>query len=93
MVCEDNDSYMNGHWYANEETGQLYIMPNDQYGIADSYGPDDEIMSELNEIYRLHACVPYENIDQQQIADKLSLNIIYDWQKRGSYEEGRFYFA
>lgn len=75
-----------------KKTDCLYIIPDDQYGIVNSYGPDDEIMNELNAIYRRRNSESEPKIEPKQAADKLGLIVIQDWQKRGDCKNG-FYFV
>nr|WP_321303089.1 hypothetical protein [Alcaligenes faecalis] len=44
--------YEHGHWYLREDDGALFIVPDDRHGLAETYGPDDETLDKLNDIYR-----------------------------------------
>lgn len=44
--------FEHGHWYFREDDGALFIVPDDRHGLAETYGPDDETLDKLNEIYR-----------------------------------------
>ena len=53
--------YDEGDWFEDEE-GFLYIVPTDEYGFAETIGPDNETKDWLNNYYLYHNEVP--NNDQ-----------------------------
>lgn len=81
-----------GHWYVADD-GQLYIVPDDQYGIAEIDGPDDAVLDALNATYREADAnkTDFNSIDTAAIAQRLGLSVIYDWQKRFDEESGYYH--
>lgn len=67
-----------GHWYLDENQ-QLFIVPNDRYGIAEIEGPDGEVLDKLNSAYRSKA---FSAIDPDVIAMECGLDVVSPVLKR-----------
>lgn len=76
--------YMEGHWYMDDNL-VVYIVPNDNYGLAETYGPDGAVLDAINEHHRVH-----KHVDGEAAARKLHLYWVPSWQRRGNIESGFF---
>jgi hypothetical protein len=72
------DSLLYGHWYFARESEQLIIIANDDYGISDDVGADEELLEKIQNIYRVDS---FLNIDQDKVAEQLDLEVVQDYQK------------
>ena len=82
----DVEGYQDGHWYLSEDTNALYIVP-----IADAEieGPDDEVLEQLNAVYRDAAS--FDEVCPQKVAASLGLQVILPAFKRFSESAGYYY--
>lgn len=81
-----------GHWYEGDD-GQLYIVPNDKYGVSEIDGPDDDVLDALNAAYRQAETdgIAFDRIDTGAIAQRLGLSVIQDVLKRFDAESGYYH--
>src|SRR5690606_12583762 len=74
-----------GHWYLGSD-GLLYIVPDDRIAIAETHGPDNGILEELNGLYRDASSETdknwFDKIDTDAICEKLGLSFVPGWQRR-----------
>jgi hypothetical protein len=78
----------NGHWYLDDD-GYLYIVPNDNYDIEETAGPDNETVDALNALYREK---DFDSINPDEVAEKLGLEFVHDVLRRFDPQSG-FYTA
>lgn len=76
----------NGHWYVDQE-GYLYIVPDDRYGLEECAGPDNDVMDQLNAVYRE---TEFDAIDPFAIATQLGLDFVSPALHRFDPESGFF---
>lgn len=82
------DSLLYGHWYYKRESEQLIIISNDDYGICDDVGADEELLDKIQNIYRVDS---FLNIDQDRVAEQLGLEVVQEYQKSLDPDTG-YYF-
>lgn len=87
MQTEPQPCYEHGHWYVDGEF--LYIVPDDDYGSAETIGPDNDTLDALNAAYR-KLSGPMSNINPREIAESLGLEFAPEWQRRFDPEVGYF---
>lgn len=87
---EPSPDFENGDWYIDSSLG-LYIVPQ---GVAETEGPDGEVVAALNEIYR-HAkatgpgCTGGRAVTQN-VEAKLGLEFVHQTLRRFSTAIGYF---
>lgn len=89
---ENQPCFEHGHWYLDDDHC-LYIVPDDRHGLAETYGPDDDMLDALNAIYRAHdqkLVDWFDAVDRDAIAAGLGLFVVPDWQKRFDTQCGYF---
>ncbi len=85
--------YEHGHWYLREDDGALFIIPDDRHGLAETYGPDDKTLDELNSFYRaLNRTSKDKNyldfVDTESVAANTGLTYVYEHQRRFDSTKG-----
>lgn len=85
--------YEHGHWYLREDDGALFIVPDDRYGIAETYGPDDETLDKLNSLYRSLSGESkdknyLDQVDTQSVEAQTGLIYVHDHQRRFDSTKG-----
>ncbi|CAM5559273.1 hypothetical protein [Eoetvoesiella caeni] len=83
--------FQEGHWYTRLSDGALFIVPDDREGYAETYGPDDDTLEALDAAYRQadqNAPDWFDKIDRNDIAKRLNLIRVQDFQKRFDTETG-----
>ncbi|MBK6616531.1 MAG: hypothetical protein IPG27_21405 [Ottowia sp.] len=82
-----------GHWYIEDGSGALFIVPDDSFGAAEIEGPDGETLDRLNAAYRRCDAekVEFGRIHKDGIARVLGLTVVQDWQHRFDQRTGRYF--
>lgn len=76
-----------GHWFKDAE-GNLFIVPDESYGLAEIEGPDGVILDALNAAYQ--GIKQLTEINPESIAEDLELDFIPDYLKRFDPEVGHY---
>lgn len=82
-----------GHWYQREGDGILFIVPDDRHGTAETTGPDDMTLKDLEAAYRsVDQIEPtwFDKINRVAIAEELGLVVVQEWQQRFDSELGYY---
>jgi len=85
---------VHGHWYM-DSAGQLFIVPDDDFGAAEIEGPDGEMLDRLNKVYRRCGSegVPFQRIDTSSIARVLELEVVDQKKRLFNASTGRYFVA
>ena len=76
---------MNGHWYFGDDGRSHYIIPDERHGLTETYGPDGDMLDNLNALYRdldTGKADWFDAVDRESIAKRFDLYAVPDWQKR-----------
>ena len=79
-------SLEHGHWYTDDD-GALFIMPDPQYGLCDSVGPDDVNAETLTHLYSKTA---FDKLDPNEVSRNHGLTAIPNVLKRFDPQIGYF---
>lgn len=87
------ECFEHGHWYLRSEDRALFIVPDDRHGLAETYGPDDETLTALDNQYRYlegRTNDPnwFDSVDTNIVQTCLDLTFIHPWQRRFDPEAG-----
>ncbi|WP_323016417.1 hypothetical protein [Castellaniella sp.] len=90
MTEERHECFDHGHWYQDWD-GAIYIVPDDRYGLAETYGPDGEMLDAINKAYRECWPTPSWQVDPEVIAEKLDLETVPEYLRRFDPEIGYYH--